>query len=145
MPHQRETTIVWDKLTGKPLYNAVVWLDTRTQTTVQSILNRLPRDSNSANYLQHLCGLPISSYFSALKLRWLLDNVPEVSRALQEDRLLFGTVDTWLMWHLTGGAVHATDVTNASRTMLMNIETLQWDPYLLKFFGIPEKILPEIR
>ena len=95
--------------------------------------------------MQHLCGLPISTYFSALKIRWLLDNVKEVALALKEDRLLFGTVDTWLLWKLTGAAVHATDVTNASRTMLMNIETLQWDPYLLKFFDIPRSILPEIR
>ena len=86
---------MWDKVTGEPLYNAILWLDTRTQTTVDAILSRLPRDANAANYLQHLCGLPISTYFSALKIRWLLDNVKEVALALKEDRLLFGTVDTW--------------------------------------------------
>ena len=147
--NQRETTLVWDKLTGEPLHNAIVWLDTRTQDTVQTLLNRLPRDQNSKNYLQPLCGLPISTYFSALKLRWLLDHVPAVSEALAEDRLLFGTVDTWLIWNLTGGAdgdgIHMTDVTNASRTMLMNIETLKWDSFLCKFFKIPQSILPEIR
>lgn len=96
-------------------------------------------------YLQPLCGLPLSPYFSALKLRWLLDNVPRVKAALAEDRLLFGTVDSWLVWNLTGGKVHITDATNASRTMLMNIETLSWDPMLLQFFDVPLSILPEIR
>lgn len=98
--------------------------------------------------LQPLCGLPLSPYFSALKLRWLLDNVPKVKTALSQDRLMFGTVDSWLIWNLTGGpkgGVHVTDVTNASRTMLMNIETLKWDPMLCSFFDVPVSILPQIR
>ncbi len=95
-------------------------------------MNRLPRDPRSKYRLQHLCGLPISSYFSALKLRWLLDHCQAVSAACSEGRLLFGTVDSWLVWNLTGREVHVTDVTNASRTMLMNVETLRWDDTLCK-------------
>ncbi|XP_046456345.1 glycerol kinase-like isoform X1 [Daphnia pulex] len=144
--NQRETTIVWDKLTGKPLYNAIIWLDARTKSTVESMLSKV--QGGNKDFLKRHCGLPISTYFSALKLRWLIDNVAEVSDAIDENRCLFGTVDTWLIWNLTGGVkggLHLTDVTNASRTMLMNLETLNWDPYLLKFFNIPTSILPEIR
>ncbi|XP_043198995.1 glycerol kinase-like [Amphibalanus amphitrite] len=144
--NQRETTVVWDRTTGRPLHAAIVWLDGRTTLTVQSLLSKCPdRDKDS---LKELCGLPITSYFSAVKLRWLLDNVPAVSEALSAGTLMFGTVDTWLVWNLTGGVnggLHITDVTNASRTMLMNLETLQWDDYLCRFFDIPRSVLPQIR
>nr|AGB51852.1 glycerol kinase [Artemia sinica] len=144
--NQRETTIVWDKFTGKPLYNAIVWCDNRTVSTVDSLLAKVP--GKDINCLKGYCGLPVAPYFSAVKLSWLLQNVPEVRIAVDEERCLFGTVDTWLLWNLTGGrngGLHLTDVTNASRTALMNIETLEWDPYLLRFFGVPKSILPEIR
>ncbi|XP_048268155.1 glycerol kinase isoform X2 [Bombus terrestris] len=144
--NQRETTVVWDSITGEPLYNAIVWMDMRTTSIVDDILKKI-RNQNK-NYLKPLCGLPISPYFSALKLKWLLENVPRVREALDQKRCLFGTIDSWLIWNLTGGTsfgVHATDVTNASRTMLMNITTLKWDPTLLSFFNIPPEILPEIR
>ncbi|XP_072761014.1 glycerol kinase 3 isoform X1 [Anoplolepis gracilipes] len=144
--NQRETTVVWDCITGEPLYNAIVWMDMRTTSIVDDILNGI-RNRNK-NYLKPLCGLPISPYFSALKLKWLLENIPQVQEALIAKRLMFGTIDSWLIWNLTGGingGVHSTDVTNASRTMLMNIVTLKWDPTLLSFFKIPAEILPEIR
>ncbi|XP_025991427.1 glycerol kinase isoform X1 [Solenopsis invicta] len=144
--NQRETTVVWDSITGEPLYNAIVWMDMRTAPIVDDILKGI-RNKNK-NYLKPLCGLPISPYFSALKLKWLLKNVPRVQEALAAKRLMFGTIDSWLIWNLTGGAnggVHSTDVTNASRTMLMNIVTLKWDPTLLSFFKIPPEILPQIR
>uniref|UniRef100_A0A0P4WJA2 Probable glycerol kinase n=1 Tax=Scylla olivacea TaxID=85551 RepID=A0A0P4WJA2_SCYOL len=144
--NQRETTVVWDRTTGLPLCNAIVWLDARTASTVEAILKETP--GQNKDYLKDLCGLPISTYFSALKLRWLLDNLPEVQEAAAQGNLLFGTVDSWLLWNLTGGldgGLHVTDVTNASRTMLMNISTLQWDANLCKFFKIPMSILPEIR
>ncbi|XP_052804747.1 glycerol kinase-like [Mya arenaria] len=144
--NQRETTLVWDKVTGKPLYNAIVWLDMRTASTVKQMIGQTPNKSKDDLRLQ--CGLPITTYFSALKLRWLLDNVPEVAAAVEDGRCLFGTVDAWLIWNLTGGTdggKHITDVTNASRTMLMNINSLQWDKDLCKFFGVDESVLPEIR
>ncbi|XP_063868538.1 glycerol kinase-like isoform X5 [Scylla paramamosain] len=144
--NQRETTVVWDRTTGLPLCNAIVWLDARTASTAEAILKETP--GQNKDYLKDLCGLPISTYFSAVKLRWLLDNLPEVQEAAAQGNLLFGTVDSWLLWNLTGGldgGLHVTDVTNASRTMLMNISTLQWDANLCKFFKIPMSILPEIR
>lgn len=146
--NQRETTIVWDKTTGEPLYNAIVWLDMRTASTVDQLLETVPNKTRNKNYLKPLCGLPLSPYFSAVKLRWLIDNVPKVKTAIKNGNCLFGTVDTWLIWNLTGGVnggAHVTDVTNASRTMLMNIETLHYDRTLGKFFDIPFEILPEIR
>lgn len=146
--NQRESTIVWDKITGKPLYNMIVWLDVRTASTVEQLLDTVPNRSRNKNYLKPLCGLPISTYFSAVKLKWLHDNVQVVKKAMSENRCLFGTVDTWLIWNLTGGlngGVHITDVTNASRTMLMNIDSLRWDPVLLKFFNIPSSVLPSIK
>ncbi|KAH8273555.1 hypothetical protein KR018_000743 [Drosophila ironensis] len=145
--NQRESTVVWDRETGKPLVNAIIWLDNRTTSTVEELLETIPNNARNINYLRPLCGLPLSPYFSGVKLRWLRDNVPEVTRAMKNGTAMFGTIDTWLMYNLTGGrdgGVHKTDVTNASRTMLMNIETLQWDPSLLKFFGLPKGILPEI-
>ncbi|XP_005673581.2 glycerol kinase isoform X4 [Sus scrofa] len=143
--NQRETTVVWDKLTGEPLYNAVVWLDLRTQSTVENLSKRIPGNNN---FVKSKTGLPLSTYFSAVKLRWLLDNVRKVQKAVEEERALFGTVDSWLIWCLTGGAnggVHCTDVTNASRTMLFNIHSLEWDKELCEFFEIPMKILPNVR
>ncbi|KAL1124512.1 hypothetical protein AAG570_001138, partial [Ranatra chinensis] len=145
--NQRETTLVWDPTTGKPLYNAIVWLDMRTAETVDKLLSRV-KHKNPAECLKSACGLPVSTYFSATKLRWLIDNVPHVKTAIQEKRCLFGTVDSWLIWNLTGGingGLHITDVTNASRTMLMNIKTLQWDPSLCRFFDIPLHVLPTIK
>ncbi|XP_075999887.1 glycerol kinase isoform X1 [Genypterus blacodes] len=144
--NQRETTLVWDKETGEPLYNAIVWLDLRTQSTVERLINKTP--GRNKNHLKHKTGLPISTYFSAVKLRWLMDNVAEVHEAVVQHRAMFGTVDSWLIWCLTGGksgGVHCTDVTNASRTMLFNIHTLDWDPELCKYFGIPMEILPRVR
>lgn len=144
--NQRETTVVWDKYTGEPLCNAIVWLDARTKGTVEKLINKTPTCSKEA--LKDKCGLPLATYFSAVKLRWLLDNNENVKSAIAEKRCLFGTVDSWLLWNLTGGAdsgKHFTDVTNASRTMLMNLTTQQWDPELCSFFEIPQHILPEIK
>ncbi|KDR21321.1 glycerol kinase 3-like isoform X2 [Zootermopsis nevadensis] len=144
--NQRETVVIWDRCTGQPLYNAIVWLDVRTTSTVDEVLVDV-RDHNQ-DCLKSLCGLPVSTYFSAVKIRWLMDNVPEVKRAVERKRCCFGTMDTWLLWNLTGGkdgGLYITDVTNASRTMLMNIKTLQWDSTLCKFFRIPMDLLPEIR
>uniref|UniRef100_A0A673JG05 Probable glycerol kinase n=1 Tax=Sinocyclocheilus rhinocerous TaxID=307959 RepID=A0A673JG05_9TELE len=142
--NQRETTLVWDKETGEPLYNAIVWLDLRTQSTVERLINKTP--GKNKNHLK--TGLPISTYFSAVKLRWLMDNVEKVHEAVLSHRAMFGTVDSWLIWCLTGGkkgGVHCTDVTNASRTMLFNIHTMDWDPELCKYFDIPMEILPKVR
>uniref|UniRef100_A0A8C1XPH8 Probable glycerol kinase n=1 Tax=Cyprinus carpio TaxID=7962 RepID=A0A8C1XPH8_CYPCA len=142
--NQRETTLVWDKETGEPLYNAIVWLDLRTQSTVERLINKTP--GRNKNHLK--TGLPISTYFSAVKLRWLMDNVEKVHEAVLSHRAMFGTVDSWLIWSLTGGkkgGVHCTDVTNASRTMLFNIHTMDWDPELCKYFDIPMEILPKVR
>ncbi|KAF4075138.1 hypothetical protein AMELA_G00231150 [Ameiurus melas] len=144
--NQRETTLVWDKETGEPLYNAVVWLDLRTQSTVERLINNTP--GRNKNHLKHKTGLPISTYFSAVKLRWLMDNVEEVHKAVLSHTAMFGTIDSWLIWCLTGGkkgGVHVTDVTNASRTMLFNIHTMDWDPDLCNYFGIPMEILPKVR
>uniref|UniRef100_A0A8C9NFK4 Probable glycerol kinase n=1 Tax=Serinus canaria TaxID=9135 RepID=A0A8C9NFK4_SERCA len=147
--NQRETTVVWDKTTGEPLYNAIgnyafLWLDLRTQTTVDHLLKRIPGKNKTFSKT----GLPLSTYFSAVKLRWLLDNVEEIKKAVEDGRAMFGTIDSWLIWSLTGGkngGIHCTDVTNASRTMLFNIHSLEWDPELCKFFEIPMEILPNVR
>lgn len=144
--NQRETTVVWSRHTGKPLHHAILWLDVRTSSTVDELVELLP--GKNRNHYQKLTGLPLSTYFSGVKMRWLKDNVPEIVKAIDDNDCLFGTIDTWLIWNLTGGpknGVHVTDVTNASRTMLMNIETCQWEPELLEFFGVPPSILPEIR
>ncbi|KAF7405630.1 glycerol kinase isoform X1 [Vespula maculifrons] len=143
--NQRETTLLWDKETGEPLHNAIVWLDMRTTTTMEDVLDSIPNKTRNKHYLKPLCGLPMSPYFSALKIRWLIDNISRVKQAVEAEKCAFGTVDTWLIWNLTKGQLHITDVSNASRTMLMNIETLKWDPLLCRFFGIPQHILPEIR
>lgn len=144
--NQRETTIAWDKYTGEALHPAILWNDIRTDSTVDGILAKIP-DRNK-NYLKAISGLPISPYFSALKMRWLKDNVKAVRKACREKRCLFGTVDSWIIWNLTGGpdgGLHITDVTNASRTLLMNIETLHWDPMLCRLFSIHPEVLAEIK
>ncbi|XP_007447631.1 PREDICTED: glycerol kinase 2 [Lipotes vexillifer] len=142
--NQRETTVIWDKLTGEPLYNAVVWLDLRTQSTVETLSKKIPGNNN---FIKSKTGLPLSTYFSAVKLRWILNNVRKVQKAVEEGRALFGTIDSWLIWSLTGGVnggIHCTDVTNASRTVLFNIHSLDWDKKLCNFFEIPMDILPNV-
>ncbi|KAK9891524.1 hypothetical protein WA026_014761 [Henosepilachna vigintioctopunctata] len=146
--NQRESTIVWDKITGEPFYNSIVWLDVRTSSTIEQLLDQVPNNARNKNYLKILCGLPLNPYFSGVKARWLKDNISSVKKAMQAGTCMFGTVDTWLIWNLTGGingGIHVTDCTNASRTMLMNIDTLKWDPVLLKFFDLPVTILPAIK
>jgi glycerol kinase len=140
--NQRETTLIWDRRTGQPLYNALVWQDTR----VDAIVDEFARDGGH-DRLRDRTGLPLASYFSGLKLRWLLDNVPGARERAEAGDVLFGNIDTWLVWNLTGGAKggrHITDVTNASRTQLMNLRTLQWDEEILRLFGIPQACLPAI-
>jgi len=140
--NQRETTIVWDARTGRPLHNAIVWQDTRTD----SIASALERDGHG-DTIRHKAGLPPATYFSGGKLQWLLENVDGLRESAERGDALFGTPDTWVVWNLTGGAdggVHATDVTNASRTMLMDLETLEWDDELLALFGVPRAMLPTI-
>jgi glycerol kinase len=136
--NQRETTIVWNKHTGKPYHNAIVWNDVRTSDICEEISNRM----GSRDCFRTLTGLPIASYFSASKLIYLLSNVPDLRNDAENGDALFGTVDSWLIWRLTNGAVHATDVTNASRTLLMNIETLVWDDFILNELMIPKVMLP---
>lgn len=141
--NQRETTLLWDKKTGEPLHNALVWMDTRTDRLVEQFSK-----DGGPDRLRNTTGLPISTYFSGLKLRWLLDNVPGAREKAKAGDALFGTIDSWLIWNLTGGpngGIHITDVTNASRTQLMDLKTLQWDENILKLFGIPAACLPEIR
>ncbi|MFC0526875.1 glycerol kinase GlpK [Phytohabitans kaempferiae] len=141
--NQRETTVVWSRRTGRPYYNAIVWQDTRTD----QIAAALDRDGRG-DVIRQKAGLPPATYFSAGKIQWILENVDGVRAAAESGEALFGNTDTWLMWNLTGGVdggVHITDVTNASRTMLMNLETLDWDDELLSFFGIPRAMLPRIR
>lgn len=140
--NQRETTVVWDTVTGKPLYNAIVWPDTRTKKLVHEL-----RKADGANRLHELSGLPLSTYPSSVKLLWLLRHVPRVRKASEEGRLAFGTVDSWLLYNLTGGVgrgVHVTDPSNASRTMFMNIHTLEYDDYLIDWFGVGKVKLPRI-
>lgn len=146
--NQRESTVLWDKTTGEPLYNSIVWSDVRTSSTVDQLLDSVPNKSRNKNYLKPLCGLPLSPYFSAVKIKWLQDNIPHIRKAIDAGTCLFGTIDSWIIWNLTGGVNgghHITDVSNASRTMLMNIETLKWDPVLLNFFDIKPAILPSIK
>lgn len=141
--NQRETVVVWDRLTGKPYYNAIVWQDTRSA----EICNHLEEQGGQDRFRQKT-GLPIATYFSGPKIKWLLDHVPAFRDAAQNGTALFGTIDTWIIWNLTGGprnGAHITDVSNASRTMLMNINTLQWDQDILALLDIPASILPEIK
>ncbi|CAL9591944.1 MULTISPECIES: glycerol kinase GlpK [Streptomyces] len=141
--NQRETTVLWDRATGKPVHNAIVWQDTRTSALCRELGGDVGQDR-----FRDRTGLPLASYFSGPKAAWLLEHVPGLRERAAAGEIAFGTMDSWLIWNLTGGTeggVHVTDVTNASRTMLMNLETLQWDSSILDAMGIPEAMLPEIR
>src|SRR5262245_45448807 len=138
--NQRETTIVWDRATGAPVHNAIVWQDRRTADYCE----RLKADG-AGDLIQSKTGLLIDAYFSASKVRWILDHVAGARARAEAGQLAFGTVDSWLVWKLTNGARHITDVSNASRTMLFDIHTLQWDDELLRLFGVPASLLPEVR
>ncbi|MEU6190160.1 glycerol kinase GlpK [Nocardia sp. NPDC047038] len=141
--NQRETTVVWDRRTGTPIGRAIVWQDVRTEELVREL-----GDKPGADRIRELCGLPLASYFAAPRLRWMLDSVPGLRERAERGEVLFGTMETWLIWNLTGGpdgGLHCTDVTNASRTLLMNLRTLAWDDELLEFFGIPARMLPRIQ
>ena len=137
--NQRETTIVWNRSTGEPLYNAIVWQDRRTEPTC-ALLRERGLEAN----VREKTGLIIDAYFSATKLKWILDNVPGARADARSGKLAFGTVDSWLTWHLTGGKVHATDISNASRTMLFNVRNNGWDDELLELLDIPREILPTV-
>ncbi len=138
--NQRETTVLWDRDTGEPIHNAIVWQDRRTADYCE----QLKRDG-AGEIIQARTGLLVDAYFSASKIRWLLDNVPGARARADRGRLAFGTVDSWLLWKLTNGSCHVTDMSNASRTMLFNIHTLRWDEELLRLFEIPASVLPEVR
>jgi len=138
--NQRETTLVWDRQTHQPVYNAIVWQDRRTS----AYCNELKKAGNAEN-IQQKTGLVIDAYFSATKLKWILDNVTDVRQRAENGELCFGTIDSWLLFKLTNGKVHTTDISNASRTMLFNIHSLQWDDDLLKLFDIPKSMLPQVK
>jgi glycerol kinase len=138
--NQRETTVVWNRKTGKPVYNAIVWQDRRTA----DFCDKLKSEGLGLKILKKT-GLIIDAYFSATKIRWILDNVKDARRLAEDGQLAFGTIDSWLVWNLTRGQLHITDVSNASRTMLFNIHTLKWDEELLRVFNIPSSMLPEVR
>ena len=138
--NQRETTIVWDKETGEPVYHAIVWQDRRTSAYCDSL-----KAEGKTDFIREKTGLIIDAYFSATKIKWILDNVEGAREKAESGRLIFGTVDTWLIWRLTRGEVHVTDVTNASRTMLFNIHELVWDDALLELFDIPRSMMPEVK
>ena len=141
--NQRETAVVWDKTTGKPLYNAIVWQDTRTDT----IINEFAKEGGQDRFREKV-GLPLATYFSGPKVKWILDNVEGARAAAESGNAVFGNIDTWVIWNLTGGVnggVHVTDVTNASRTMLMDLKTLDWDEEIMGIMGIPRSMLPAIR
>jgi len=141
--NQRETAILWNRHTGQPVYNAIVWQDLRTDQICQAL-----EEAGHADTIYYKAGLPVATYFSGPKVRWMMDNVAGVREQVKAGDLLFGNVDTWLIWHLTGGVnggKHITDPTNASRTMLMDLETLTWDSTLMEILGIPSSLLPEIR
>ena len=138
--NQRETVIVWEKETGRPVTKAIVWQCRRTSEYADSL-----KEAGCTEMIREKTGLVIDAYFSATKLRWILENIPGAREKAERGELLFGTVDTWLIWKLTGGAVHATDYSNASRTMLYNIRTLSWDEDILKLLDIPRCMLPEVK
>jgi len=141
--NQRETTVVWEKATGKPVFNAIVWQDTRTD----KICNDLAADGGQDRFREKV-GLPLATYFSGPKVKWILDNVEGAREKAEKGELLFGNIDTWVIWNLTGGpkgGVHVTDVSNASRTMMMNLETLDWDPVMLGHLTVPRSMLPAIK
>lgn len=137
--NQRETTIVWDKNTGVPVYNAIVWQDKRTSECCENL-----RKSEFGNYVNDKTGLVVDAYFSASKIQWILDNVDNARQKAENGELLFGTVDTWLVWNLSGRKLHVTDYSNASRTMLFDIHNLVWDEKILEYFNIPKQILPKV-
>jgi len=139
--NQRETTVLWDKETGKPVYNAIVWQCRRTALRC----DQLKTEKYGSDFFEKRTGLPIDAYFSATKIEWILKNAKGALKKAVSGKLLFGTTDTWILWKLTGGRVHATDYTNASRTMLFNIKNLEWDKEILKVFRIPERILPKVK
>ncbi len=142
LTQQRETTLVWDRMSGAPVYNAVVWQDTRTKEVVDKLADGDPERFKAQT------GLPLSTYSSGPKIRWILDNVPGARHRAEAGDLIFGTIDTWLLWCMTGGprgGHHYTDVTNASRTLLMDLDTQQWDPDLCAAVGVPMSMLPEIK
>jgi glycerol kinase len=138
--NQRETTAIWDRLSGKPLHNAIVWQDRRTSDACAQL-----KAEGREPFIRERTGLVVDPYFSGTKLRWLLDHVRGAREKADAGKLAAGTIDTFLTWRLTAGAAHVTDVSNASRTLLMNLRTLQWDPELLEIFGVPQLVLPEIR
>jgi glycerol kinase len=141
--NQRETTVVWDRTTGQPVHNAIVWQDTRTD----QICNELSADGGQDRF-RAKTGLPIATYFSGPKIKWILDNVDGIRAKAESGDVVFGNIDTWVIWQLTGGpdgGVHVTDVTNGSRTMMMNLETLDWDDEILGILGVPRAMLPEIK
>lgn len=137
--NQRETTILWDKKTGQPVHRAIVWQDRRTASYCEEL-----KQAGHADYLRQQTGLLADAYFSATKIRWILEHVPQAKALAEKEQLCFGTVDSWLLWKLTNGKVHKTDPSNASRTLLYNLHTGEWDPKLLDIFGIPAHILPKI-
>ena len=138
--NQRETAVLWDRITGKPVYNAIVWQCRRTAGICEELKERGIED-----YVRHTTGLLLDAYFSGTKIKWIFDNVPGVLERAEQGNILFGTVDSWLLWNLTGGRVHATDITNASRTMLFNIRKREWDNKLLAVLHIPPSVLPEVK
>ena len=137
--NQRETTVIWDRETGQPIGPAIVWQDRRTAGYCDA-LRKQGRDV----VITEKTGLVVDAYFSATKISWMLDKIPDARRRAEAGKLAFGTIDTWLVWKLTGGTKHVTDVTNASRTLLFNIHTREWDDELLKIFNIPKSLLPEV-
>ncbi|MDA3922191.1 MAG: glycerol kinase GlpK [Salinisphaera sp.] len=138
--NQRETTVIWDRKSGQPVYNAIVWQSRHSAEICEQL-----RADGHEDMIRNKTGLVVDAYFSATKIKWIFDHVDGVKEKADNGELLFGTIDTWLLWNLTGGDVHATDVTNASRTMLFNIRDRQWDPELLELFGVPESMLPDVR
>ena len=138
--NQRETTIIWDRHTGKPIYHAIVWQSKQTSDIAEQLIKDGYKDM-----IHQKTGLVIDSYFAATKIKWILDRVPGAREKAAKGNLLFGTIDTWLLWNLSGRRVHATDVTNASRTMLFNIHKLEWDEDILKLLDIPKAMLPEVK
>ena len=138
--NQRETTVVWNRYTGEPIYNAIVWQCRRTAPVIESL-----KEHGMGDYIREKTGLVPDAYFSGTKIKWILDHVEGARQQAVRGELLFGTIDTWLIWKLTGGRVHVTDYTNASRTMLFDIHTLQWDKKLLSLLDIPMEMLPKVK
>lgn len=138
LTNQRETTILWNKKTGKPVYNAIVWQDRRTKDFCED-------NNNTSGIIRKKTGLFLDPYFSATKIKWILDHIKGVRREVERGEVVFGTVDSWILWQLTGGKVHATEVSNASRTLCFNIHTLDYDEELLRIFGLPRRIFPEVK